>query len=153
MKKLLFSLLPRPQDLAVSPCTCTSLRHKCAEASTLLAGILFVLFSCPTAFAQKVSSLGKLGTERVDSVKKMVVDTAKLRLLYKCTYHPDTTNLKREGEAWRLLQVGRMRRKSGRWGQSASIRCVMPQPLKGGLGWRSYRSTWVHSLSRRGTIR
>ena len=44
----------------------------------LLAGILFVLFSCPMAFAQEVSSLGKLGKERVDSVKKMVVDTAKL---------------------------------------------------------------------------
>ena len=106
MKKLLFSLLPRPRDLAVPPRTCTSLRHKCVESSTLLAGILFVLISCPTAFAQEVSSLGKLGTERVDSVKKIVVDTAKLRLLYKCTYRPDTANLKREGEAWRLLQVG-----------------------------------------------
>ena len=106
MKKLLFSLLSRPRDLAVSPRICASLRHKCVEASTLLAGILLVLFSCPMAFAQEVSSLGKLGTERVDSVKKKVVDTAKLRLLYKCTYHPDTANLKREGEAWRLLQVG-----------------------------------------------
>ena len=106
MKKLLFSLLPRPRDLAVPPRICASLRHKCVEASTLLVGILFVLFSCPMAFAQEVSSLGKLGTERVDSVKKIVVDTAKLRLLYKCTYRPDTANLKREGEAWRLLQVG-----------------------------------------------
>lgn len=106
MKKLLFSLLPRPRDLVVPPRICASLRHKCVEASTLLAGILFVLISIPTAFAQEVSSLGKLGTERVDSVKKMVIDTAKLRLLYKCTYRPDTANLKREGEAWRLLQVG-----------------------------------------------
>lgn len=85
---------------------CVLISHIMKLSDILLAGILFVLFSCPMAFAQEVSSLGKLGTERVDSVKKIVVDTAKLRLLYKCTYRPDTANLKREGEAWRLLQVG-----------------------------------------------
>lgn len=75
-------------------------------SSILLTDLLLILISAATVFAQEVTSLGKLGKERVTPVQKTVVDTAKLRLLYKCTYHPDTANLKRESELWRLLQVG-----------------------------------------------
>lgn len=146
MKKLLFSLLPRPRDLAVSPRTCASLRHKCVEASTVLAGILFVLFSCPMAFAQELSSLGKLGTERVDSVKKMVVDTAKLRLLYKCTYRPDTANLKREGEAWRLLQVGSHATKEWTMG-AARIDSLRDASAAQGRTWMEILPLYMGALS------